>query len=121
MPWISVGKVDDSLLIVCGGCAMTMERYVVSRGYGDIVVVAERCVQCRIQFNLKPKPDEAKFGSVPPTGDIIWEQKHEENKSETGNNHRFKKSRFLGISRDSPGRGRRSPAHSHRRDHREKS
>lgn len=67
MPWVSGGQIGDSFLILCGGCGFTMERYVVSRGQGDVVVVAERCVQCQIQFHLKPEPDKARFGSSPPT------------------------------------------------------
>ena len=122
MPWINGGQIGDSPLTVCGSCAQTMERYVVSRRQGDVVVVAERCVHCLTQFHLKPEPDQVGFGSIPPTGSIKWEQERHDKK---------KKKRTRGKSRvlESPGsrsresgrlRNRKPGRESVRSDHRGK-
>ena len=122
MPWINGGQIGDSPLTVCGGCAKTMEGYVVSRGQGDVVVVAERCVHCLTQFHLKPKPDQVGFGSLPPTGSIKWEHdKHDKQKEKRAR----RKSKVLESPRIRSRGGHRlrnrSPRRqSVRRDHREK-
>ena len=99
MPWINGGQIDDRPLTVCGSCAQTMERYVVSRHQGDVVVVAERCVHCLTQFHLKPEPDQVGFGSIPPTGSIKWEKaRHEKPRKKKRQKRTHEKSQVLESS-----------------------
>jgi len=115
MPWVQT----TDALILCGKCVNTMEKYAISRRRADIVFMADRCTTCRTQFNYKPMPTHVPFGTIPRTGDIKWEVKHEkENKKDRRprrKNHRVLGQHGIRAPRGHAGRANSGQGQSHRK------